>query len=652
LLELILWLWLLWLAWRVGGMVLRLLLPVSPGEAGRGLFATGLGFGMMATGMTLLGLAQLYRPGLIGTILGLLTVASGWDCWKNPPKPGWARSLGGDFRAGSRFEQFCLILAGAICLRNVLGAMTPEMRHDVLDYHLNFPNLYVLHGGMYETPWHVFSYMPSNMEALYSLALLLSTDLLPKLIHCGFSLLAAGALYQLGRRYLGRRIAAWALAWWILIPPVSYVTSTAYIEMGLSLWEFLAIGAILRWLESKGIVGPIENVKNIPKPGESLRWLVLCGLYTGWALASKYTAFLLFFLPLAGTLFFLAVLPDRWKKAHFSVGSVIPALLIIGVIAFALVSPWLIRNAVWTGNPVYPLFNHRLGLDLSYQADAERFMREHASDLSSWRVLADGVSDQLNQLAIDGTLIVNLFILLAPFLGAAWLTGPRSDPARWRRFLWLFLATFASLVLLLWFVGTANKDGRFMMPSYMVLCWLLAAGYFRVFRWFESMMTSWRGFAQSLPWILTVVLALNYTSHLVHFYQDSGESPFPVLGGESQKEYRMKRFPHYGLIEYIDRELPRNVLVLGVGYPTQRPYISHVKHGLNPLSPRLDSGDPFSADLLAQAMSEAGITHLAYPTSFGIPPGESNRLIQAGFELLYEADSMALYQAPKPNIRS
>jgi hypothetical protein len=35
-------------------------------------------------------------------------------------------------------------------------------------------------------------------------------------------------------------------------------------------------------------------------------------------------------------------------------------------------------------------------------------MREHASDLSSWKVFADGVSDQLNQLAIDGTLIVNL----------------------------------------------------------------------------------------------------------------------------------------------------------------------------------------------------------------------------------------------------
>lgn len=632
-------------------MVLRLLWPVLPGEAGRGLFAAGLGFGIMATGMTLLGLAQLYRPELIGAILGLLTLASGWDCWKNPPKPGWARSLASDFRAGSRFEQFCLILAGAICLRNVLGAMTPEMRHDVLDYHLNFPNLYVLHGGMYETPWHVFSYMPSNVEALYSLALLISTDLLSKLIHCGFSLLAAGALYQLGRRYLGRKIAAWALAWWILIPHVSYVTSTAYIEMGLSFWEFLAIGAILRWMESKGVVSPIEHEKNVPKMSESTRWLVFCGLYTGWAMASKYTAFLLFFLPLAGTLVFLAVLPDRWKESHFSVGSVIPALLVIGVIAFALVSPWLIRNAVWTGNPVYPLFNHRFGLTLPHQIDAERFMREHASDLSSWKAFTEGVSDQLNHLAIDGTLIVNLFILLVPFLGAARLTGSRSESAELNRIFWLFLGIFSSLVLLLWLVGTANKDGRFMMPSYMVLCWLLAAGYFRVFEWFESMMTSLGGFARSMPWILTIVLALNYTSRIVHFYQDSGESPFPVLARERQREYLMKRFPHYGLIEFIDRELPRNVLVLGVGYPTRRPYISHVKHGLNPLSSLLDSsGPPFSPGLLAQAMSEAGITHIAFPNSLGIPLGESNRFVQAGFELLFQSGPVALYQAPEPGI--
>ncbi len=190
-----------------------------------------------------------------------------------------------------------------------------------------------------------------------------------------------------------------------------------------------------------------------------------------------------------------------------------------------------------------------------------------------------------------------------------------------------------------------------MMPSYMVLCWLLAAGYFRVFEWFESMMTSLRSIARSLPWVLTVVLALNYTSHIVHFYQDLGESPLPVLGGETQKEYRMKRFSLYEMGEFIDRELPRNVLVLGVGYPTRRPYISHVKHGLNPLSPLLDSGKPFSADLLAQALNEAGITHIAYPNSFGIPPGESNRLIQAGFELLYEAGPVALFQAPKAVIR-
>ena len=53
-------------------------------------------------------------------------------------------------------------------------AFNPEVRHDHVDYHINFANLYAVEGRLVEIPWHLFSYMPQNVELLYTLAMVVA----------------------------------------------------------------------------------------------------------------------------------------------------------------------------------------------------------------------------------------------------------------------------------------------------------------------------------------------------------------------------------------------------------------------------------------------------------------------------------------------
>ena len=646
--DLLLWLWLSLLAFALGRLIVGLIFRAS--RCDEFLYAAGVGFGTLVLGMIVLGFLGLYNSTLLWALLGGSTVALIVVNRRNFPIL-WPLSIRGLFRERrSPFEWFCLGAAVLICIRNVLGSLTPELRHDVLDYHINFPNLYTLHHGFYETSWHVFSYMPANVETLYTLSLLLAGDTLAKLLHSGFGLLAAASVYRIGQRYFGRFVASWALFFWLTISHVSYVASTAYIDLGVSFWAFLAVGSLLRYFEALGVIRPAGEGAAAPGADEARRWLLLCGLFTGWTLGSKYTAILLFAVPLILTLVILAVLPEKLKGGVYRPRQARRAVLTIAVWSVLFLSPWLARNLAWTGNPVYPFFNRALGLNSPAEISAETFIRDHAPHFPDWSSMAELLSKKINHLAIDGTLVINLAILLIPLLILRWIVSmPDREPKREspRRFLYVFAGLFFALVYGFWVLGTGNLDGRFMMPGYMVLCWLLAAGYRRVFQWFESLL-SWKRFARSLPFVLSVILLWSYTSHMIHFYQDLGESPWPLLTRGDRAVYLRRRFQNYDITEYIEANLPAESLILGIGYPTRRPYISHVKHGVHLIKSRLGERD-YSAEELRGALQQEGISHLVAPGVVAIHSEALDRLEEAGFRPIFRSrrGRGILYEVPR-----
>lgn len=651
--ETLLWVWLGLVALGLGRVVFRRLFG-GPREM-EALYDFGLGYGLLAVGMTALGFAGGYHAGLVGALLMALTL--GLLVRFRSELASFAASfrLRALWPERGGFERLCILVAILICARGYLGALTPEIRHDPLDYHINFPNLYTLHHGFYEIPWHVFSYMPSYVETLFTLSLLLSSDVLAKLNHYGFSVLCAWCIYAVGRRYLGRKVGAWAMVLWLLLPVVAYAASATFIDLGVSFWAFLALAALLRYFEALGIV-PSADSKDFPEAGakEARRWLLLSSVFSGLALGSKYTVVLLHFMPLALALVLVGLLPRRVKGVFYRFHQAVEAVAVIGLGGLVLVSPWLARNWAWTGNPVYPFFNERFGLGEPYQRAAEQFIRDHAPHYTRWRSFADLLLQKITLLPVNsGTLLVNLALVLLFLLLLMGLANSRKEAASKQHFVHLFLGIFFALVYLCWVFGTGNLDGRFMVPAYLALCLLVAAGYLHIARWFASMAAS-KGFARGLevglPLAITAVLLASYVYHVSNTYSDLGESPWPVLGRESQERYLQRKFDNRSLIHFINEALPADSLILGIGYPARRPYVSHVKFGYHPVHDRLGKED-YSAEELKAALQQGGFTHVVLGGTVRLSPSASAGLEEAGFVPLLRSGRSILYSVPAASQR-
>src|SRR5581483_2241518 len=87
----------------------------------------------------------------------------------------------------------------------------------------------------------------------------------------------------------------------------------------------------------------------------ALRWLVLAGLSAGFAIATKPNGMLAILL--LAFVFALALARERGRSWHW-----MPSRLFrFGIFAIVAFSPWAIKHAFATGNPLFPFFPGLLG---------------------------------------------------------------------------------------------------------------------------------------------------------------------------------------------------------------------------------------------------------------------------------------------------
>lgn len=224
--------------------------------------------------------------------------------------------------------------------------------YDTLSYHLQLPREWLTIGRVWPLEHNVYSYLPSYMEAAFlHVALLVDPAAFQnstgdgaslaaaQFLHAWITLLAALITTSTARALLERtgaphpgRFAPIAGAL-VLATPWSIVTgSMAYNEMAVVALFAAAISAAL--------------ASEIPP----LRRGLLVGLLIGAACGCKPTA-LLFCAPGAG----LAMLWGRPKNQWIQ--------LTLGACAagLAMLAPWLLRNALAGGNPVFPQLSTLFG---------------------------------------------------------------------------------------------------------------------------------------------------------------------------------------------------------------------------------------------------------------------------------------------------
>ena len=274
--------------------------------------------------------------GLLGwpVLLGVVLVFSGVGAWLGRDAFADVARLIRRPRWGGLRTVLWVCVALAIVFV-VTGALNPPVtnEYDSLTYHLAAPKLYLSAGMVYRIEYDHHTNSPFNLEMLYTLGLAFGSESMAKSFHVFVYLMlvasVAGAARRLAEDRTGRAPAI-AAAVVGCLPPIVWEAGTAYVDLGVTLGEWLAVLMLVEWLRDRS--------------GGRRRWLLLCGVACGTALATKVlggVALLFAVLVMA-----FSALRERRIEWRGAAG--------LGLLAAALCFPWYVKSWAYTGNPVYP----------------------------------------------------------------------------------------------------------------------------------------------------------------------------------------------------------------------------------------------------------------------------------------------------------
>ncbi|NOZ23695.1 MAG: hypothetical protein GXP25_21680 [Planctomycetes bacterium] len=526
--------------------------------------------------------------GIIGTLVLFLGLVGGlyvWAAWVFVvvllacALPGlrrvageWGRGVQPAMPQLSTVGWVMLFFIALHALMNLAVALTPPTEADTLIYHLLLPKKYVEAHRIYFMGESYFATMGYLMECLYTLGLLVGSDRLPALLQFEFGLLTATLIALCARRWFGLRDSLVPAAIFYCMPITAVSSTSAMVEMAAVFYSLLGVFFAIEFLQ-----------------GGDRKRLVTAGICVGLTAAIK----LLGFLTCAGLLVVVFVgsmtMLKRGKRAI--VDAAIPA-----AVALAVVSPWLLRNLVWCGNPFFPelygLFGASHWNDYSHSVVAE-IHRGYAGRYAGrpffglftalWRLTnftepGRSVSSSVGP----------LYVALLPF--CVW-AAVRSCVAR-------MLFVFAVLYYIMWYYTAPYVDLHHLMPALPALALIGAAGL--------SASSLCRGRLKIVPTGF-VVVALLYSYAVTAIYA-AQFAPY-VFGRTGRDDLLRRTTWYYDDIVWMNRNLGKEDKVAMAVAPTYYLDIPHIH-----LAPYRQGWIDFSkvhgAGEVAQALRRKGVTHV------------------------------------------
>ncbi len=340
-----------------------------------------VGLSLLSLLVLAVGVVALHALSMIALLLAL-AVIGGRDAL------AWTRDLR-DLRPRAiparPWERLLIAVTGLMVALALLLAVLPPTMWDVLTYHLAGPQQYVEHGRIYAAPHNHFLGFPQLADTLYAGQLALTGRL------AGSAVLhwVTGALMLLMvGGYAARRAgpaAGWLAAATLLAGFTIWLEFTfAYADLMPVALAAAALAVVERWrgvrekphaldansvrapsrVTDPGTVGagfqtrpgqvskPAPTDTNTPPAltGVRLRaglgYLLLVGVLIGFGMSTKYSVLWL------GVAFGVLVL---WSARREGLRAVVVFGVVYGLAAAITLLPWLVRNAAFYDNPVYPL---------------------------------------------------------------------------------------------------------------------------------------------------------------------------------------------------------------------------------------------------------------------------------------------------------
>jgi hypothetical protein len=426
---------------------------------------------------------------------------------RGPASPAALPALGPRLGFGLIAAPFLLVMA--------LGAMLPTVDYDATEYHLQGPKEYYQAGRIAFLPHNVYTSMPFGVEMLHLLGMEVLDDwwwgaLVGQLLVACFVPAATSFIALTAGRWGSPRAAWFGAIVYLTTPWVYRLAELPYVEGPLCAYHAALIWALGRAWAAEGRL--------------RVRLWGVVGLLAGGAMACKYPALISAVLPFG----LLALIEASRRRSA--------TIVLAYVIGWGVVmTPWLARNVIDTGNPVYPLgYGVFGGRDWDAAREAQ-WVGAHGPR----PITAAALGNSLLDVAGRSDWQSSLFAALAP------LALLRREGRRLAWLLWGYVA----YLFLTWWLLTHRLD-RFWLPLLPALAILAGLG---------ADWTRDRAWSLLLGALLAGAIAFNFT------FISSG-----VVGlNEWTSDLRALRTRVPRLINpalaRLDATLPRDARVLLVG---------------------------------------------------------------------------------------
>jgi len=448
-----------------------------------------------------------------------------------------------------------------------------------------------------------------NINILYVICLYFNNDIAPKFIHLAFGLGTGLLIYLYLKPKYSRKWGLLGMVIFISTPIVVWLSTTAYIDLGMTFFTTASVMAFIKWRDSEY---------------SRFKWFLISSLCMGIAIGSKYNALIAWFI--MSMLLMLSVVRDTHKQ---SAALWYGILFCVGTAFVA--SPWYLKNNLQTGNPFYPLYggffkslNHHSVIEAASRHAIEKTprinffkMREVMYGESFWETLliplriffqGKDTSYQYFQGSLNPILIV-----FSPFV----LLNRRYGKDK-------FLFVFFSVIFIFMAYFLTAKQVRYILPVLPFLSIIAIMGIKDVVNRLGSrtLFSSLR-FGEKIKSIarilLFAVIAILLIPNLVYLKSRINViKPIPyVMGKETREAYLKRHLLHYDAVEYINNNLPIDAKIFTMflgrrGYYLNRNYKNEASFGMDTIRKMVISSDREDTfDNLVQSMN---VTHILMRT--------------------------------------
>ncbi|MFB3896647.1 MAG: ArnT family glycosyltransferase [bacterium] len=453
----------------------------------------------------------------------------------------------------SRSTLFWLIPILFLALVQLNIALLPPFEYDALEYHFGAPDYYLQQHKITYIPGNVYANFTANTEMLYTLGMVFNDDITGKLFHFYFGLLTALGLFALGKKLWHEATGAISALIFLGLPIVFQILYQANIDLALAGYSLLALFAVINWTN--------EKVYND---------LLLAGIFIGFGLGCKYTAMLTIAIPICIIVIISAFIIPKSSIRNLKFGV---WCLILGTCLPVL--PWCIKNLIYTGNPVFPLFYSFFGGDNWSPELAKKFMDAHLS----FNLIKPLYQDY------SRICIVAILALIIPL---------KKD--KYIRVMFLYLL----FGYLLWFFFTEHIE-RFLMPVIPVIA--LGIGYLAI-QYIQH-----RIFRRSLS-----IIAV-YVVFYIGIKQLPGLPPVGLNKTEWHRQFILEtKLSIYPTFEYLNDALPAHGNILFIA-EARRHYLKHpaIMNTVFDRSPIFELAQSAKSPKdIYRGLQEMKVTHILY----------------------------------------